>query len=428
MRPLKFLHLTDLYAPSIGGMEFHIQCLTQERARRGHQVSILTISTNGETGLEVTEEGVRVHRIAGGLNRLGVGWGSSDKPQHPPAPDLIIAREIRRVIDEEQPDVIHAHNWIVYSYLAIKKQGDPPVVYMQHDYALACPKKTALFEPSGSICDGPSLMKCLGCSKHQYGRAKGALVTIGHKVSNAVLHNRIDRIVANSEFTAHFAAKAFSPKLPIEVVGSFISDDAAQVAEETTRPDYLPKDGTYILYVGALGTHKGVYDLIEAYESLGEDRPPLVVLGAPKDDMPKSWPKGTIVREKVPNSEVMSAWRNCAFGVIPSKWAEPLGLVAVEAGAVSKAVIATDAGGLRDVVLHEQTGLLVPPGDPKALATAMRRLIDNPGLAEKLGRAALKQSKKFRCRVVTDLLDKIAFETIGIETEITEKEFVTTSL
>jgi glycosyltransferase involved in cell wall biosynthesis len=410
VRPLTFLHLSDLYEPSIGGMERHVRGLTEERARRGHRVSVVTISTTGETGIAVSDAGVRVHRIPGGLNRLGLGWQGPDKPQHPPAPDPWISREIRRILEEERPDVVHAHNWMAYSYLAVKRRSDPPLLWFQHDYALSCPKKTALFEPGATICGGPALGKCLGCSAHQYGRMKGAAITLGLRASNATLHRRIDRIVANSRFTAEVAARAFTPATPIEVVPSFIGDDVEQLAEETPRPRYLPPDGTYLLFVGALGAHKGIYDLLEAYEALGDGRPPLVVLGAPRADTPTRWPAGVVRCEGVPNAEVLAAWKRCAFGVVPSRWAEPLGQVAVEAGALGRAVIATNAGGLRDVVIDGVTGMLVPPGDPGSLTAAIRRLIDDPALADRLGAAARSQSLKFRVGVVTDRLDEIAAE------------------
>jgi glycosyltransferase involved in cell wall biosynthesis len=416
VHPLTYLHLTDLYEPSVGGMERHVQGLTEERARRGHRVSIATLTTNGEAGLTVTGAGVRVHRLTGGLNRLGVGWQDSDKPHHPPAPDPWISRQIRRIVDLERPDVVHAHNWMAYSYLAIKRPSDPPLLWFQHDYALSCPKKTALFEPGATICQGPGLGKCLACSSHRYGRIKGTAITLGLRVSNTTLHRRIDRIVANSQFTAEVAARAFTPEAPIEVVPSFIGDDVEQLAELAPRPGYLPPDGTYVLFVGALGAHKGIYDLLEAYQALRGDRPPLVVLGAPQGDTPSEWPEGVVLRQRVPNTEVLAAWKRCAFGVVPSRWAEPMGQVAVEAGALGRAVVATDAGGLRDVVIDGKTGLLVPPGDPASLTEAMRRLIDDPALADRLGIAARRQSLKFRVGVVADRLDDIAAEMVAVRT------------
>lgn len=72
------------------------------------------------------------------------------------------------------------------------------------------------------------------------------------------------------------------------------------------------------------------------------------------------------------------------IAVLPSRQ-EGMGVAALEAMAAGRAVVAADTGGLRHVVVHERTGLLVPPGDPEALAAALRRLIRDPDLRQRLG-------------------------------------------
>jgi glycosyltransferase involved in cell wall biosynthesis len=73
---------------------------------------------------------------------------------------------------------------------------------------------------------------------------------------------------------------------------------------------------------------------------------------------------------------------------VPSTRPEPLGLVALEAGAAGVPVVASAHGGLPEVVRDGETGLLAPPGDPAALAAALRRLADDPALAGRMGAAA----------------------------------------
>jgi len=66
---------------------------------------------------------------------------------------------------------------------------------------------------------------------------------------------------------------------------------------------------------------------------------------------------------------------------------EGLGVAALEAMAAGRPVVASRVGGLAEAVVHEETGLLVPPGDPTALATALARLARDPGLRARLGAA-----------------------------------------
>ena len=66
---------------------------------------------------------------------------------------------------------------------------------------------------------------------------------------------------------------------------------------------------------------------------------------------------------------------------------EPFGRIAIEAMAASRPVVGPTAGGISETVLHEQTGLLVTPGDPTAFAAATLRLLRDQGLRERLGSA-----------------------------------------
>ncbi|MHC5108676.1 MAG: glycosyltransferase family 4 protein [Planctomycetota bacterium] len=80
---------------------------------------------------------------------------------------------------------------------------------------------------------------------------------------------------------------------------------------------------------------------------------------------------------------IMAGWR---MTVIPSLQ-EAFGMAAIEASAMTLPVIASNVGGLRDSVLHHETGLLVPPSDPSALATAIIEMVESPGLCQDFGEA-----------------------------------------
>jgi glycosyltransferase involved in cell wall biosynthesis len=70
---------------------------------------------------------------------------------------------------------------------------------------------------------------------------------------------------------------------------------------------------------------------------------------------------------------------------IPALWPEPFGLVALEAYATGCPVVASRIGGLLDTVIQGVTGRLVPPGDVPALAAAIGTMLDDPGLANRMG-------------------------------------------
>jgi glycosyltransferase involved in cell wall biosynthesis len=90
--------------------------------------------------------------------------------------------------------------------------------------------------------------------------------------------------------------------------------------------------------------------------------------------------------------EIQRFYRSDDVLVFPSQWDEPFAAVPVEAMAAGMAVVATTAGGTPEAVTDGSTGLLVPPGDPDALALAVRRLAENDVLRLRLGAAAARRA------------------------------------
>jgi glycosyltransferase involved in cell wall biosynthesis len=93
---------------------------------------------------------------------------------------------------------------------------------------------------------------------------------------------------------------------------------------------------------------------------------------------------------------------------VPSTRPEPFGLVALEAAAAGLPVVAAAHGGLPEIIRHEQTGLLVAPNDPSALAAALRRLADDPNAAAAMGAAAAAAvSERFRPEATTAAVEAL---------------------
>jgi glycosyltransferase involved in cell wall biosynthesis len=94
-------------------------------------------------------------------------------------------------------------------------------------------------------------------------------------------------------------------------------------------------------------------------------------------------------------SRLAAEFTRSDVALVPSLWPEAFGLAALEALAAGCPVVATAAGGLTDVVQHEETGLLVPPGEPAALADAVNRLLADRPLRERLSRAGRRLGRRF---------------------------------
>jgi glycosyltransferase involved in cell wall biosynthesis len=138
-----------------------------------------------------------------------------------------------------------------------------------------------------------------------------------------------------------------------------------------------PEDPPHVLYAGRLSAEKGVRELVAATRGL-----PLVVAGdGPlRDEVP-----GAL--GMVPHAELLRLYGRAAVVACPSR-REGFGVACLEAMAAGRPVVASAVGGLRDLVLGGQTGLLVPPGDVPALRAALERLLGDAELRARLGRAA----------------------------------------
>jgi glycogen(starch) synthase len=132
-----------------------------------------------------------------------------------------------------------------------------------------------------------------------------------------------------------------------------------------------------ILYAGRLSPEKGVRELVAAAHGH-----PLVVAG---DGPLRSEVPAAL--GFVPHDELERLYGRAAVVACPSH-REGFGVVCAEAMAHGRPVVAADVGGLRDLVVHEETGLLVPPRDVIALRAALERLLSDRGLRRRLGAAA----------------------------------------
>jgi glycosyltransferase involved in cell wall biosynthesis len=392
---VRLIELTDLYQPAIGGLERFVALLSEELARRGHEVHVVTSAVPGLPVAE-TVAGVNVHRLPLLYQRLAPRLGQdAGRPFHPPAPDPVFQRRLAKVVDEVKPHVIHAHAWSVFSCLA-RTFPPTPVMVTAHDYGLACSRKS-LVDRSGAFCPGPSWRRCGPCAGAQYGLAKGNVLAAASLSSLRLLKN-----VATFTAVSDYVAKRLSPTIdrvagqPVRTLHSFVPDGLFESGWDAERPEFLPAEDGYLLYVGQLSRHKGVDVLIDAYRRLASP-PPLVMLGTPAatSPPPESLPAGVTMRTNVAHRNVIAAMVRAACVVVPSVWPDPLPMTVSEAQNCGVPVIASAVGGIPEQVLDGQTGWLVPAGDVRALADRLTELLASRDRARLMGQAGALHGRRF---------------------------------
>jgi glycosyltransferase involved in cell wall biosynthesis len=400
---VRILMLAQFYAPVVGGEERAVQDLSVALARRGHEVSVATLTHDGLPALEISD-GVKVHRLRGSFERMERLFSDASRRHVPPLPDPVVMRALHRMVRMERPEVIHAHNWLVHSITPLRKRTGAPLVLSLHDYSLTCVNKR-LMRNELVPCAGPGLRKCLSCARHQYGSLKGIPTALSLRATAPALRSAVDLFLPVSEAVA-IGSGLVGSGAAYRVMPNFLPDRVfeSEGADETAG-EGLPSPG-FLLFVGDLAHDKGADVLIDAYGRLRR-APPLVLIGRTMSRALPHAPPNVMILGPRPHATVLEAWRRCSIAVVPSICKETFGLAALEAMSMSSPVVAARSGFLPELVVDGETGLITPPGDAEQLKLALERLIADPELRERMGAAARRRATQFTETAVVPLVERV---------------------
>ena len=377
---MRVLMLTQSYAPIVGGIEHMVEGISRELATRGHEVAVATLRQ--PESAPIGSEEVPVFGLDSSVHSLP-GLRLDEERRHaPPGPDPRTVRELRRLVADYRPDVVHAHDWLVHSYLPLDRRASPGLLLSMHDYGLTC--ATMRFMHRGEVvCSGPGPVKCVRCACDVYDSVtKGGPTAVATRLFERRVRNHVDVLLPVS--TAVRDLCRLGPEDVHRIIPNFVPDPPPPL-ENAPELAQLPQE-PFILYFGDVSEEKGVHHLIAAHRDL-DSPPPLVLIGRRVSGEIEDT-AGVLALGRMPRRLVLEALRSSLFTVAPSIWSDPFPLVALEAAAAGKPTIASRIGGLQDSVVDGDTGFLVPPGDRGALATAMRWLVDDAEMRERMGTAA----------------------------------------
>ena len=291
---------------------------------------------------------------------------------------------VARFLARHPADVAHVHNFFPVlspSVHATLRSLGVPVVQTLHNYRLVC--ANGIFLREGKPCEecavrGPWRAVRYGCWRgSRMATAVWAEATAAQRRWGTWLAC-VDRFVAPSTFAKRKLAAAGLPAERIVVKPNPVPDPG-----EPSAP------GRGAVYVGRLAPEKGVALLLDAWRGL-EGAPSLTIAGSGPDEaalrerargIPGVRFLGEVARERVP--ELLAG---AAFAVAPSLWYEVFPVSVAEAMAAGRAVVASDAGAMAELVEPAANGLLFRSGDAASLASACRRLLDDAELVRALGR------------------------------------------
>jgi glycogen(starch) synthase len=386
---MKVLMLSWEYPPVVvGGLGRHVHALARHLAKQGHDVVVLCRHAAGtDAATHPTTDDL--------IDRVRVIRVAEDPPHLQFERDLVawtlamghaMVRAGLALLGDWRPDVVHAHDWLVsHPAIALAEHTRVPLVATVH--------------------------------ATEAGRHSGWLSQpLNHQVHSVEwwLANRADALVTCSAAMRTEVSYLFEvPAEDITVIHNGIEPRSWRVpsaAVRETRDRYSPAGGPILLFFGRLEWEKGIHDLIGALPHIRRSHPGtrLVVAGKGGHE-PKLVEHARKMRVRrsvdfvghLSDRQLAAALAATDVVVLPSRY-EPFGIVALETAAAGAPLVASTAGGLGEVVLHEQTGLSFAPGDVDGLTSAVREVLDDPAAAQRRAKAA-------KARLSTDFdWDRIA--------------------
>ncbi len=302
--------------------------------------------------------------------------------------NVAAAANLERLIEAFRPDVAHLHNihhQLSPSILAPLADAGVPVVQTLHDYKWVCP--AYLFLSGGEVCEecgpGNRFAPVLRKACHHGSWLKSLVVYRESSTSwKRRDHEKVARFLAPSRFMKE---RMVAHGLPAERVVEW----PYFIREQEYRPAVEP--GGDFLYLGRLSKEKGVTTLLEAMKRCSGLELRIAGSGPLEAELrERALRDNAAVRflGHLSGGDLHDAIRAARAVVVPSEWYENQPFAILEAFALGVPVIGTSIGGIPELVADGETGRLVPPGNPEALAAALARTAADAQGAAAMGRAA----------------------------------------
>ncbi len=367
-RTLRVLLIND-YGTASGGAERQMIAHRAGLRERGHSVRLFTSDALLVPGWPI-EADVTCRGTVGRAQPYVQSWN--------PWAKAALARELA----EYPPDIVHIRMFLwQLSPSILPLLRDIPTLYQAAVYKAICPNGLKLL-PDGSNCNRSAGAICLtgGCV------SLPTWISAMSQLRRVRKHwGSIDRVVALSgEMATVLEANAIGP---VAVVQNGVAIRQARLG--LGNPPVLA-------YAGRLSREKGVDVLIDAFaiacRTIATAK--LLIAGdGPLEPRLRQQACDLGVADRVvflgylPECELEKVFDEAWAQAVPSLWREPFGNVATEAMMRGTAVIASRLGGLSEIVVDNETGLLISAGDAEALACAITAVLGNRAFAEKLGDA-----------------------------------------
>jgi len=414
--------------PFTGGVDVYAERLGRALTRLGHEIGFIAFDSTAS--FEDRTIKVSPEEYAGNpVWRAQFAFSKRPKTAFDSAYDPEMGEIVKKILLNEKPDLFIILNFYILSLASVEvaKALDIPVVHIATDFVPVC-RRATFIRWNGESCQvGESIKSCSECfvSHRLPGRIASSVLnrlvpeeTLIHLAENRTqykfphplsvlkpyweqvattaqrleilnpLRPMIDLVLTPTQFTSEmFLANGFNPDqvhlLPF----------AVEKNNPLERVPKTPSSFTRFLFIGRLQPYKGAHVLVEAFNKLQNPQRAMLTIYGKQDGHESYYDQlmSAIASNKqvhfagsIPPSELGNAFANADYFILPSTWHENNPLILLDALQSNTPVIASDIGGVRDVIKDNVNGFLFPMGDVDALQKLLQHAIDTPSLLGQL--------------------------------------------
>lgn len=365
---MKILHVNEHLA-WCGGVETYLLSLFPELERRGHRQAV--VFAQGEGTL------------------VGRSYEAPCLSQAGPKADREGYARLKRILQEESPDVVHLHQTRNLGAIRACLEAVPTVV-TAHDYRYVCPASSFYYRRTEEICARRNGLGCFAITLTKH--------CLTPRPISAVRYYRLVRWFSRNanRFAAVVAPSGYAR-------GRFLQAGFAE-RQVLTLPYFCPIEplaeprkpppAPTLLFIGRIRPIKGYRHFIAALGMLPRSVEGIVVGDTTPDRVEEIRALASQagcadrlqVRPWASREAIVELYREATVMVFPSLSAETLGIVGLEALACGVPVVASDVGGVREWLHDGKTGFLVAPKDARGLADAVLRILHADDAGAAMGR------------------------------------------
>jgi glycosyltransferase involved in cell wall biosynthesis len=416
----KVVHIPFTFAPDpVGGTEIYVETLAHSLRAHGIESLIVAPSCIDEAYEHNTLRVRRYRTAPESKYMLRELYGRGDPES---------AAAFAQIIDEERPDAVHLHAFtraVSLRLVRIAKQRGLPVFFTYHTPTVSC-QRGSLMLWGKEMCDGVlKVRRCTSCYLKGRGLPRWAtgalsympfwfarglekanlsggiwtalrmpeLVRTQHEAFYALMQE-VDGIVALSEWARTVLVRNGVPASKITLLQHWLPS-----AQDTQEPRInVAKVPLRVAFLGRADKFKGADTLIKAVRAAPGLSVEVHLYGVAQshtDDEYWAALKSSAAHDArihflppLPHDKVVSALRRYHVLAVPSRWVENRPLVVLESFAAGTPVIGSNLGGIRELVRHQDDGLLVEAENVRAWADALRRCAEDRDLLARLRKSA----------------------------------------